>query len=339
VRDDDAVHRRRIEAALAWIHGGPASFVGFGVLQGGISGAYTYHLHLAGKDAVLKIVVPGADPQVLVRGRREAAFYRDLAPRIPLRVPHVLGLDADANSVALLLAAYRPAPRASEWAKQDYLTVAEQLARLHAIYWNATESLPGLTWLRPLPEHTSAESVRQASTCWRALAAEPRFAGVLSAQDERWIGEMLSHVDALDAVIQCLPMTLCHGDCHSGNLLRDPDDRWVWADWQEVRVGCGPEDLSFFFQRARAAGGNVPEEAAIAVYHERLVSETGHLVPLAAVRQVIAASELRTEALHWPPFLFHFSTDALAAMLRRMRALAAELGQDPDMSSRGIVSP
>ncbi|HEV2460083.1 MAG TPA: aminoglycoside phosphotransferase family protein, partial [Ktedonobacterales bacterium] len=288
--ENDTAHRRRIEGALARVHGGQASFVGFEVLQGGISGAYTYRLHLADKDAVLKVVLPGADSQVLARGQREIAFYRDLTPRIPLRVPHVLGLHADAASVALLLAAYRPAPQASEWAEQDYLTVAEQLARLHAIYWNATESLSGLTWLHRPAECMSAESVRQASTCWRALAAEPRFAGVFSAQDGRWIGEMLSRVDALDAVIQCLPMTLCHGDCHAGNLVRDRDDRWAWADWQEVGIGCGPEDLSFFFQRARAAGGTVPEDAAIAVYHERLMSDTGHSVPLAAMRQVIAAS-------------------------------------------------
>jgi Ser/Thr protein kinase RdoA (MazF antagonist) len=322
MRDDNAAHQRRIEEALAWIEREPISLRGYAELQGGVSGAYTYRLELAMQDAVLKVVMPGSDPQVLACGRREVAFYRELAPQIPLGVPHVLGLYADSDSVALLLAAYRPAPPLSEWTGHDYLTIAEQLARLHAAYWNATGSLSGLAWLHRPAERTSVESVREAATYWRALAAESRFAGVFSDQDERWIGEMLSQVGELDAVIQCLPATLCHGDCHADNLLRDQDHRWVWADWQEVGVGCGPEDLSFFFQRARAASGNVPEDAAIKAYHERLAAECGHPVSLAAVRQVIAASELQTELLQWPPFLFHFSPDALAAMLRRMRTLA-----------------
>lgn len=66
----------------------------------------------------------------------------------------------------------------------------------------------------------------------------------------------------------------------------------------------------------------MPDDAASKIYQERLAAECDDAVPLAAVRHVIAASELRTELLYWPPFLFHFFSGALSAMLHRMCALA-----------------
>lgn len=55
-------------------------------------------------------------------------------------------------------------------------------------------------------------------------------------------------------------LTLCHGDCHLDNLLRDPDGRLIWADWQEARKGYGPSDLAFCLQRAEATGAAIAHD-------------------------------------------------------------------------------
>jgi aminoglycoside phosphotransferase (APT) family kinase protein len=55
-----------------------------------------------------------------------------------------------------------------------------------------------------------------------------------------------------------LPACLIHGDLHAGNLLRDAEGASVWADWQEVGIGQGPEDLALLWQRAEFDGADRP---------------------------------------------------------------------------------
>lgn len=194
---------------------------------------------------------------------REIRFYVDLADRIPLQVPTVLGTSAGASASWLCLSAEWPAPPVETWPEHWYLEVARQLGRFHATFWNSTQELSGLPWLRTHEWYPIPAVIQQASASWQTLAAQPGYQRVLTLDVIGWIETMVRAVDGPDPALQSLPLTLCHGDCHHGNLLINAAGEWVWADWQEVGIGRGPEDLSFFLQRARMAGGRVPEEVAI----------------------------------------------------------------------------
>jgi len=97
-----------------------------------------------------------------------------------------------------------------------------------------------------------------ARAAWRALWTQPRLAAVFDqATIARVEGALQSlAVEPVASASPDLPLTLCHGDAHHENLLTRDDGAWVWADWQEVGIGCGVDDVSFFYQRSMAAGGN-----------------------------------------------------------------------------------
>lgn len=321
---DDAMHRARITTPLCAMRRATV-ILRHEVLQGGISGASTYRVHLPGEQVMLKITDEDSPAYVRERARREVFFYRDLAHHIPLRIPAVLDSAAGASATWLCLVSYEPAPPIGTWTEQQYLEIARQLGEFHAAFWDSTQQLSDLPWLRLAMQSTDPTDILQAADAWHALAQQPRFRDILTPVEMEWIESLMHQVARLDVILRDFPMTLCHGDCHHGNLLLDADDEWLWADWQEAGIGRGPEDLSFFFQVARAAGGAVPEAAAIKAYHQRLEASIGQRIALSDVKRVIDAPELRTLLLLWPPFLAHMSSRQLADMLRRLRHLAEEL--------------
>lgn len=296
------------------------------MLGRGVSGAATYRVTIDGTDAVLKLTSARSAPPVRERARREIAFYRELAASVPLRVPRVIGGQTDAAGCALLLAAYEPAPPPKLWRDEDYVTAAEDLARFHAVFWDQTGRLDAVPWLLRPRQWIAAAEIAQAHEAWRALWARPDVPSLLTPTREQWIHGLVDGLGALDALSASLPLTLCHGDCNPGNVLRDSDGDLVWADWQEVRLACGPADLSFLLQQASICGGTVPYTAALARYQEMLAGATGRDIPLTLLQRVVGATELRSRALHWPAYLAEAAPEAVVAMLRRIGELAAGLG-------------
>ncbi len=157
------------------------------------------------------------------------------------------------------------------------------------------------------------------------LRAQSRFAEVLTDADHAWIRRLLAQIQAVNNIIQSLPLTLCHGDCIPGNVLRDADGQFVWTDWQEVQLGCGPADISFFLQRASSDGPTVPHDAAIATYHASLQEHLNQPLDLASIHRAVDASELWTRTLYWPAYLVDASESALADMIGQMQALTEKL--------------
>jgi Ser/Thr protein kinase RdoA (MazF antagonist) len=323
---DDAAHRAHVTEWLAKLQRAPADLEKFDVIGRGISGAYVYRVRLPHEEMILKITESQQARYVIERSEREAQFYCHLAGSIPLSVPALLARCADVSGIALLLSAHQPTPAPSAWSVGQYVEVAEQLARLHAAYWNATEWLLSFDWLRRPVESTPRDQVEQAWSLWGRLSEQQRFQAILTLRELEWICHLLSHTAAVDHVAQLLPLTLCHGDCNAGNLLVDTRGEWIWADWQEVGIGRGPEDLAHFCQRASHDGGMVPWDEAVAMYHRTLEADTGERISVDAIRRVMDAAELRTRMLHWPAYLSDASPRQLEDMICRMHDLASAVG-------------
>ena len=242
--------QERVAGALAAL--GYASPPAYDTLQEGISGADTYRLRLPTGKAVLKLTPRDRGAVATARAAREIGFYRELAGALPLRTPRLLGTLEDGAGYALLLAAYAPSPPAPRWPAADFLAAARDLAALHAAYWNQAPRLTGYAWLGRAPRAVTV--IARGRAGWQALQARPDLAGALGPAEGARIAALLGRMPAVRALIDRAPRTLCHGDCNPWNTLRDGDGALVWIDWQEVRLGRGPEDLAFFLQRAAVAG-------------------------------------------------------------------------------------
>jgi thiamine kinase-like enzyme len=325
----------RISDGLARMHI-QGRVLGFDLLQGGISGSYTYRVRLdsgaeiSGADisgpAILKVTLANSEPYVLDRARREFEFYHTLAGQIPLRTPPVLASVQDpASGTYLLLAALEPVQPPRAWQAADFASVAEELAALHARFWGDVNELSRYSWLRQPVGDTSPAEIDAAQAAWQSLGEQHKLGDVLTAPVRRSLSQWVAHISTVDAMLAAFPLTLCHGDCHIGNLLRDAQGNRVWADWQEVGVGRGPEDLSFLLQRAYHDGNEVPWERTVASYQQHLQANVGEPVPLAAIQRTMEASELRTELAQWPFYLQWATVDQVSRMVHRMESLVNRL--------------
>ncbi|MGN6486132.1 MAG: phosphotransferase, partial [Thermomicrobiales bacterium] len=100
---------------------------------GGMSGSAVYAFTLDGVPMVLKRTVPfRRNTSLMERAAREVRFYRELADRVPVRTPRMLGSDLDPESGALLLLAAYEATTSEVWARQDFAAVGRALGRFHA---------------------------------------------------------------------------------------------------------------------------------------------------------------------------------------------------------------
>ncbi len=246
-------------------------------LAGAASGAGVYRVRLDGRDAVLKVTA-GAGQQ---NGRRELAFYRTLAERVPVATPQLLRYADNDEFTAIVLSAHTPAPPAHEWDQAAWLEVGRQLAALHSMSPPDEQRWTETTWLR---EVLRQPPVTLADNYWSTTTA----AGA--------VDQLLSETTALARDVDAVPDCFLHGDCHADNLLRDGDNLIVWADWQSTGVGAPAGELALLWSRAHADGADLPYDAMLHEYADL------RRIDAAKLRAAVRAAELALLLFAWPGF-------------------------------------
>jgi Ser/Thr protein kinase RdoA (MazF antagonist) len=153
-----------------------------------------------------------------------------------------------------------------------------------------------------------ADEVRAAEVAWTRLGCGRLAISLLRQRRD------------LDRALDALPVGLIHGDCHTGNLLVDDSGEFCWADWQEVGVGHGPEDLALLWQRAEFGGAVPPRQAMLDAYLAARGLRSEPTDP-GAVRAAVAA-ELRLLLLDWPFYLVGAEDAARDRLIRRFQELS-----------------
>lgn len=120
-----------------------------------------------------------------------------------------------------------------------------------------------------------------------------------------------------------LAAVLTHGDCHVGNLLRSSTGSTLWADWQEVCLSTGVDDLVFLWQRAEFDGASPPRDAMAAAY-----GSARHLGKDADLGRALAACELRLLLVEWPEYV-SYGTDAQRRIMTQRLEDVVEWGISP----------
>lgn len=203
----------------------------------------------------------------------EGRFYRELAPRLGLRVPrcHYLGIDeASGRSLFIMndLVAEGVTFLNSESHYSPELTAASlgQLARLHAGTWGE-ERRAGLGWLEPdgppLFERFGNDLLQRQMDDGRAA----------DLPDVLRDPERLK--EALRAVYAVAPTCVAHGDPHSLNAYLDRDGNPGFLDWQLAHVGHWATDVAYHLATVLEIDARRRDEEALLRHYLAELSSLG----------------------------------------------------------------
>jgi hypothetical protein len=198
-------------------------------------------------------------------GVAEARFYRDLAPEVPVRVPRTWFADTDdADGYVMVLedlvaAACRfPNPTDDDIAPRA-LDIVEQLAALHARYWESPRfgETGDLAWLAPRETGGAGGGSKFVQMAVDTLGAQ------LPDTFHRLADIYLARHEEISKLWNSGARTFVHGDPHMGNLFVDTNagDRTGFLDWAVIGRSPGLRDIAYVLCNS------VPAEVRAA--HER----------------------------------------------------------------------
>jgi hypothetical protein len=218
--------------------------------------------------------------QMLQVWEREARFYLELAPALPVRTPRCYYADGDHASAifAILLEDLSPYTcgdqlRGATAAQAE--AAVQWLARFHAAESGGGHAA-GMEWL---PATATSPMYQSLGPVLEAVFPSfvEKFGALLPPDTAGWVERMVPRWGA-SMQEQWLPPTLVHADFRVDNLFFD-GDTVIALDWQAIALGEGLYDLAYFL------GGSVPtplrrqvERDLVAAYG-RTMRELGVDVP------------------------------------------------------------
>ena len=179
---------------------------------------------------------------------KEVNFYREIAPRLEVRVPQAYVAQVASNGVEFILlfedlGPARAGDQLTGCTAADARAAIRQAAAIHAPSWNDAQLL-ATEWLQPKP----AAIARRAELYPTALAMfsdryayeiEPEFMAVCEELKEV-VGELFAR--------DSHPRSLVHGDFRLDNMLFEINgatEEIAILDWQTVAIGNGLNDVGY----------------------------------------------------------------------------------------------
>lgn len=269
----------------------------------GAGGASLWALREGARRYVLKAAQGEALPSVA----KELAFYR-LAARLSLPNVPALRWGGQAEDAVFLLMDFHTPVAHEQWDSALAQQAMELCARLHS-------QPPAL--LAPLGLSFSPCAIdpgfsANAYRAWQAVLGEHP-----GCFDLALLKEIYHSLSLLPPVLNAPPYRVCHGDFHPENLLCNGDTLYL-CDFQNLGVGQGAGDVSFFFSRGSAMGIPLDEEGLTLHYCQALSALTGERVEPLHVQRQRHASSLLTTFSFWADYLSGASQEAVAARFQEM---------------------
>jgi aminoglycoside phosphotransferase (APT) family kinase protein len=259
---------------------------GLGFLSGRARVTISYDQTEEGAPATVVVKLPasikaGADfAQSMHAYEREIRFYREVAPRTPIRVPRMFATIMEPTDNVFILVmedlkGLTVGDQVAGMSRAQVLAAARTIAPLHAVWWNGDERRL-LPWVPSIEQQLTMLSLTPESirTAW------PHFLetfGESLPPGGRELGErIIKRLEGILAAFLKEKRTLVHFDYRADNLFFDDltrKDPIVVVDWQLAMWGLGAYDV------ARLAGGSIPaaergghHEEIVECWHEGLVA-------------------------------------------------------------------
>ena len=207
----------------------------------------------------------------------EVAVYRNLRPSAFLEAPMTLGGAHDRSTNALLLLMEDLRDRGAEFASVTIPTTLErmrslldQLATLHARYWNSPELESSLVWMEAHTRGRICEQFNNPQIVPRFIAHQVESELFKKEMVERLgttVDELYRRFQLVQRHQAGLPQTVCHGDTHIGNTYILPGDKAGLLDWQLACKGFAMHDVSYAIATALSVGQRRQHERELLTYY------------------------------------------------------------------------
>jgi hypothetical protein len=281
-------------AEVAGVHVTPiAEGEGFMGRLGRVALTYADPSAAAERPASVVAKLPTDEPGSVALGQmlriweREAKFYRDLAPKLPVRTPHCWYADGDHDSgiYALLLedlSPYTCGDQVVGATPEQAAAAVEWLARFHAAESGGGHSA-GMDWVPA----TATDPMYQAlGPMIEAVfpVFHDKFGAMLPEGTAGWVERMVPRWGESIAE-QLLPPTLVHADFRVDNLFFDDRSgaggglEVIALDWQALALGEGLYDLAYFLGGSVEVEQRRATERSLVASYGRTMRELGVDVP------------------------------------------------------------
>lgn len=199
-------------------------------------------------------------------GVAEARFYRDVAAEVPVAVPRVWFAGTDGTDYVMVLEDLTA--RGATFARPTDPDIADraadivdQLAVLHAAYWDSPRFAPGgdLEWLVERATRGGGGGTHFVEHAVAVLGDQ------MDADFHRIATCYLTHAPDIVAWQRTGTGTLVHGDDHLGNLYVEPDGRTGFLDWAVVCRSPGMRDVTYVL--CNSVPPEVREEIEVDLVH------------------------------------------------------------------------
>ena len=178
---------------------------------------------------------PGSIAALLGMFERELRFYREVAPKVGVRVPACYQAEETESGYRLVL------EDLSTWREgADPVRVAALLADLHRRWEHRAEDQ--WPWLKR--STGAAEAIgRLYDGVWASLRERPDITSAVSDAGGRYVGRV-AQLERDEVAFGRL--TIIHGDVSSRNIRSSARGEVVLVDWEDVRLAGGAIDLTWY---------------------------------------------------------------------------------------------
>ena len=212
----------------------------------------------------------------------EIGFYCQLAGQLPVKRVRCLAASQQLGIGSTLVLEDVCEQRAVAGQVGAVLTlsqtycVIEQLAKLHAQFWQRAHLHP---WLK--------RSVRRLEDNLGSVLAAPLMRRALTLAGQNVPASLhkpalayASERRAIMALLHDAPLTLVHHDCHTGNLFWHNAQQVGFLDWQLVRLGEGVGDVAYLLATALEPALRCQHETALLNHYRRCLAALGIALPI-----------------------------------------------------------
>lgn len=187
--------------------------------------------------------------QLLRLWEREARFYTDVAPTLPVRTArsHYSGGDPGSGLFAVVmedLSHYRVGDQVAGASREDAEAAIDWLAPFHARWWGR-DDLGAFAWLPRVKTDPMFQGLQpMLEAVWPAFV--DKFGDVVPPESLEWVDLSKGRLSEL-LTEEPLPPTIIHSDYRLDNLFFTGSEV-IPVDWQAPAIGQALYDVAYFIQ-------------------------------------------------------------------------------------------
>ena len=269
------------------------------------AGAGGAHLYSVEDKYVVKYAnLPMLDIETRKQYRKEFDFYKICSNKKLDFIPQVIFQTANDDEILIVMNLYIPI-KVEEWDKNLQKSATQLCARINAVdttdfirvFQNQEEKITEADNNDEQGEDPYPLSLSYQN--WVNL--QEKFPEYIDAV---LLKEMYENFDNIDSYTNklAIPETLCHGDCHPQNFLKNVD-KLIICDWQGVGIGKGIGDIAFFISRGADMGLKIDRDKLIADYCGALLKYANIKVNVEVLYKKVATDEFGVSFRFWAHYL------------------------------------